>query len=327
MSILIVDDSQDQLLLLESILKAAGHTDILLAGSPIDALNYLDMDGSKKDGGVDLILMDIVMPDIDGIEACRLIKENDHLQDIPIIMVTAETEAVHLESAFDAGAVDYVTKPINKIELLARIRSVLKLKHETDRRKAHEQELLEMTQKLAEANQKLERLSYLDGLTGVANRRYFENFLNKEWRSGARNNKPLSLIMIDIDFFKAYNDTYGHQCGDDCLKQVVKALSHTLKRPRDFLARYGGEEFVAILPETEIKGAAHVAEAMHSNVEALGIEHRRSSVSKTVTVSLGVTSTIPDYNLVPNVLVAEADKALYQAKQEGRNRVVTREIK
>jgi len=320
MSILIVDDSRDQLLLLERILKVRGYTDIILVESAADAFKHLDMDGTKS-AGVDLILMDISMPEMDGIEASRRIKENSHLRDIPIIMVTAKTEAVDLQRSFDAGAIDYIKKPVNKIELLARVRSVLKLKSETDRRKAREQELLKMTKKLEEANLKLERLSYLDGLTGVANRRYFKDSFNKEWRDGARNNKSLSLIMVDIDFFKAYNDIYGHYSGDDCLKQVAKALSDKLKRPRDFVARYGGEEFVVVLPDTKINEATKLAEAMRSDVEALGIKHSGSPVSKRVTISLGVAVTIPERNLAPEILITEADKALYQAKRGGRNRV------
>ncbi|MBW2650003.1 MAG: diguanylate cyclase [Deltaproteobacteria bacterium] len=319
MGILIVDDSADALLLLESFLKKAGYGDITLAESAYEAIEYLDMDGSE---GIDLILMDIMMPGMDGVEACRRIRKNTRLQDIPVIMVTAKAEGIDLKSAFDAGAVDYVTKPIKKIEFLTRIRSVLKLKHETDKRKARERELLEMTQKLDRANQRLEYLSYMDELTDIANRRYFEKHFDQEWKRAGRYSRRLSLIMIDIDFFKNYNDTYGHKEGDVCLGKVATALKHTLKRPGDFIARYGGEEFVAVLPDTDMTGAAVIAESMRSNVRSLGIEHNGNPAVGKVTISLGVASAAPESGQITSeALVIEADKAMYAAKQSGRNRV------
>jgi len=322
MAILIVDDSPVGRLYIENILKKAGYNDILTAESATNAFKILDMDNSRGvETGVDLILMDIVMPGIDGIEMCRLIKEHEHLQDIPVIMVTAKHNINILQSAFSAGAMDYITKPLNKIELLARVRSALKLKHETDRRKAHEQELLEVSRQLEEENQNLRRLSFLDGLTGIANRRHFDEILLNEWNRALRDARPLSLIILDIDFFKNYNDTYGHQTGDDCLKQVAGFLSSSLKRPGDLAARYGGEEFAAILPNTNIEGATVIAEVLRSGIEALRIPHASSPVSAYVTVSAGVASTVPGRNGSPEFLVTTADKALYQAKQGGRNRV------
>jgi len=323
MGILIVDDSQDARLLLESFLKKAGHTDIILLESARDAFRYLNVDEIEGDaGGIDLILMDILMPDVDGIEACCIIKKNNRFRDIPIVMVTGKTESVYLQSAFDTGAIDYITKPINKIELLARIRSVLKLKNETDHRKEREQELVELNQKLDKANEKLKYLSYVDGLTEVNNRRYFEEFSDKEWNRAVRNSTPFSLIMIDIDFFKNYNDSYGHLKGDECLRKIAGITKQTIKRAGDFVARYGGEEFVVVLPDTDIQDASHVAEMIRANVEAMAIEHNNSSISKIVTVSLGVASIIPKHNAKSDTLLNEADKALYRAKQEGRNRVV-----
>lgn len=322
MSILIVDDSSKSRDLLKSMLESAGYTGLLTAESAHEAFKLLGMsEGRGVITGIDLILMDTLMPGMDGIEACSFIKATEHLRDIPIIILTAKAEVENLQLAFAAGAIDYITTPPNKVELLARVRSVLRLKHEMDRRKAHEQELLEVTKQLAEANQTLLRLSAIDGLTGIANRRRFEEFLDLEWRRMLREAMPLSLILLDIDFFKAYNDTYGHLGGDDCLKQVAKALTGTLSRPRDLVARYGGEEFVVVLPGTHAKGAAFVAETLRTKVEALNIPHIHSPVNDRVTISLGVATVIPSRNSSPEMLIAAADQALYQAKQEGRNRI------
>ena len=323
MYILIIDDSRDDRLFLETILKNEGYRDILLAESVREAFKILGIKG-KSDvvSEIDLILMDIVMPDIDGIELCRLIKQKKRLRDIPVIMVTAKKDATYLQSAFDAGAIDYIPKPINKIELIARVRSALKLKYEMDQRKNHEQALVETTRKLNKANQKLRYLSYVDELTDIANRRYFDEFLSKEWKRAERHSKYLSLIMIDIDYFKNYNDTYGHTMGDQCLAQVAKALSNTLKRPGDFVARYGGEEFVAVLPDTGINGASKVAEALRLNVQSLAIEHKSSPIAEMVTISLGISSTAPARNSTLDMIINTSDIALYKAKQEGRNRVV-----
>jgi diguanylate cyclase (GGDEF)-like protein len=270
---------------------------------------------------IDLILMDIVMPEMDGIEACRLIKSFEYLRDIPVIMVTATMQMKELQMAFAAGAIDYITKPLNKVELLARVSSALKLKREIDNRKAREQELLKLTQRLEELNQMLQRLSSLDGLTGVANRRHFDLVLKQEWRRAIRDATPLSLILIDVDFFKAYNDTYGHQMGDECLKRVADSLKGVLKRPTDLIARYGGEEFVVLLPKTDIEGASALAEEMRTAVEALRITHARSQVTDRVTISLGVATIVPNRDSSSTELITEADQALYGAKQGGRNRV------
>jgi len=306
-------------LLLESFLKKAGYGDITLAESADEALKYLDTDGAEE---IDLILMDILMPGINGVEACRRIRENTRLQDIPVIMVTAKAEELDLKSAFDAGAVDYVTKPVKKMEFLTRIHSVLKLKHETDKRKARERELLEITQELDRANQRLEYLSYMDELTDIANRRYFEEHFDQEWKRAGRHSRCMSLIMIDIDLFKDYNDTYGHKEGDVCLRKVATALKHTLKRPGDFVARYGGEEFITVLPDTDVRGAAVIAESMRLGVQSLGIEHDGSPDVGKVTISLGVASTVPkNGKITSETLVVGADRAMYRAKQGGRNRV------
>ncbi len=179
----------------------------------------------------------------------------------------------------------------------------------------------QLYQQLEVANQELQRLATLDGLTQLANRRCFDEYLDREWRRQAREKAPLSLILCDVDFFKLYNDTYGHQAGDECLKQMASTIRCAVKRPSDLVARYGGEEFVVILPNTDAVGALQVAQQVHFRVTSLKMAHAKSSISKFVTVSLGVSSMIPGAESNPAMLIAAADKALYQAKAQGRDRI------
>lgn len=328
-TILVVDDSVHVQKQIEVFLKTAGYSKMLFAESASEVFKHLNVESPEKEPNkVDLILMDINMPGLSGVEVCRQIKAIGHLRDIPIVMVTAEDTDAGLQLAFEAGAVDYIKKPVSEVELVVRVGSVLKLKHEMDERISREKELLNITSLLEESNQKLQqvnvilnRLSRIDGLTGIANRRHFDDLFCQEWKRAGRLSKPISLLLVDIDFFKNFNDTYGHQLGDECLKQVAGALSRALKRPCDVIARYGGEEFVAFLPETDEKGAIMVAETMQVNMANVNIPHRNSPVSDKVTVSVGVSTDVPATNLLPGTLIADADKALYQAKQEGRNRI------
>ena len=192
-----------------------------------------------------------------------------------------------------------------------------------DARKNRERELLEVTKQLAEANIELERLSAIDGLTGIANRRHFDNFLARDWRRAARQQTPVSLIMLDIDHFKAFNDAYHHQAGDDCLKLVAGVFNQCLHRSDDLVARYGGEEFVVVLPDTELAGALSVAETLRERVENLHLSQPDDPLPRRVTISLGVASMIPDPDADSGYheLIASADRALYAAKQGGRNQV------
>jgi len=316
---LIVDDSARARLLVEMALRAEGYRALTSVDSAQAAFHALGIGhGLSPDSpGFDLILMDLLMPDIDGIDACRQIKSHQQLTDVPIIMVTAEDSAKCLKEAFDAGAMDYVRKPVNRLELMARVQSALRLKQETDCRKAREQELLELTEKLR-------RLSRLDGLTEVANRRHFDEELARAWRRAQREGGIVSLVMVDIDHFKCYNDQYGHVAGDDCLRQVAEALRQTVKRPFDLVARYGGEEFVVLLPDTDRMGAEVVAEGMRAYVESLAILHCASKGGR-VTISCGVAALAASPALEPSSLIVLADQCLYSAKHAGRNRVSTAE--
>jgi len=323
MGILIVDDRPDNTLLLKTVLESAGYEQLTIVESALEAFDLLNLDNDPEATPlhVDLILMDIMMPDVDGIEACRRIKACERLRNIPIIMVTAQDESQTLEAAFAAGALDYITKPTDMVELLARVRSALTLKAEMDQRVLRELELLEMTRRLGEANAMLERLTWLDGLTGIANRRRFDQFLDLEWRRALRDGEWLSVVLMDIDYFKSFNDRYGHIAGDECLVRVAQALTSIVHRPGDLAARYGGEEFVVVLPETDNEGAMRVAEAIREGIKGLQIVNEGSAVCNVVTLSLGVATTIPSPALTPEALVTASDKALYASKRGGRNRV------
>ncbi|WP_408956463.1 diguanylate cyclase [Natroniella sp. ANB-PHB2] len=327
MEILIVDDSRFIRFLLAQILKEEGYQKVHLASSAQEAFEILGLKDDKV-AEIDLILLDIVMPKIDGIELCQQIKQDSNLKDIPVIMVTSKTDLDSLERAFSAGAIDYITKPIQKVELLARVNSVLRLSKEIKKRKKRERELEEKTElleklnkEIEEANKKLEKMASSDGLTGLANRRFFNNKLEEEWKRSKRKMTPLALIMIDIDYFKEYNDTYGHQAGDECLQKIAQKFEELVLRPADLVARYGGEEFAVILPETGLSGAVKVAERLRIGVESLKLPHQKSQISDYVTISAGVAIAKPNNDDGLEKLVKVADAALYLAKEEGRKQV------
>lgn len=316
MRIMIVDDSALARTLLKDILNNNGYDDIVSKPSAIEAINYIlenHSQANQEDKAVDLIMMDGVMPDIEGVEACQRIRKLPEMLDVPLIMVTGKTDMETLQQAFSAGANDYITKPYNELELLARVRSALRLKCEIDKRKERENELREL-------NETLQKLSSIDGLTGVANRRQFDEVIESEYKRARRNNTALSLLLIDIDYFKQYNDTYGHQVGDDCLIKVASILKCVVKRPGDLVARYGGEEFVVVLPETTLDGASKIAENIRLAIFQSEIEHSTSGIGRYLTVSLGV-STLKKHMDTTSKLIKEADIALYEAKRKGRNRV------
>ncbi len=253
----------------------------------------------------DLILMDIVMPGLDGFEVCRLLKNDDRTRNIPVVFLTARWETSEEAKGLELGAVDYIRKPFSPPIIKARIRNHLELKKTRDL---------------------LENLSTLDGLTNIPNRRRFDEILVHEWNRAVRKKAPISLLFIDIDHFKNYNDHYGHLAGDDCLKAVARVLQSSLGRAADFLARFGGEEFIILLPDTKENGCRHLAEAIRSAVEKLDIEHRDSPVADHLTVSIGAVTCIDVTRCDRELLLEHADRLLYQAKHEGRNRVKAQTI-
>lgn len=291
--ILIIDDSEINTLLLVSLLEQ--EHELLTA---TDGQSGIDMAIAESP---DLILLDVTMPGMDGYTVCDELKTNAQTKDVPIVFVTAMDELEDEARGLELGAIDYITKPYSPQIVKARIRNHLELKLARDR---------------------LMQLSMIDGLTSIPNRRQFDKAINREWQRGIRRQEAISILLMDIDFFKQYNDLYGHLKGDDCLKQVANVISSQMQRTTDLAARYGGEEFVCILPETDIDGATHIAHRIINQLEQLRIEHKGSKVCSYVTLSIGICSRVPDTELNVVDFVGLADKALYSAKQQGRNRYV-----
>lgn len=249
----------------------------------------------------DLVLLDVMMPEMDGYEVCKRLKALPETKDIPIIFATALSDERDEAKGFEIGAVDYVTKPISAPIVIARVRNHLELKRYRDY---------------------LEEIAFIDGLTSIPNRRRFDEHYQSEWQRGVRRESSLAVLLLDIDFFKPFNDNYGHQAGDDCLVKVAQALAASVHRPGDLVARYGGEEFVCVLPDTDLAGAEIIADTLRKSVSALKVPHGFSSVTDHVTVSIGAAAVMLDQSMKPAELVEKADKNLYEAKETGRDRVV-----
>ena len=304
MKILLVEDSATIRYAMCSYINAAGHSPIV-AESGEEALQILE------NTPVDMIIMDVEMPGLNGFETTRLIREalGDHW--IPIIFVTGKDEDTSVEEGISAGGDDYLVKPISQLILNAKIRAM--------------ERITGMRNELADLNKELTVLSQRDGLTGLFNRRTFEEKAQEIWDISARSKQPLTIILLDIDHFKLYNDCYGHPAGDECIQKVSLALNKSLSRPGDVVARYGGEEFIAILPNTPEYGARHITEVIRSTVESMAVKHRASKSGVVVTVSIGAIVVNFTGETSLDKQIEEADKCLYESKQKGRNCCTVRE--
>ena len=313
--VLLVDD---QVMIGEAVRRAlAGQQDIDFhyCATPSEAL------AAAQQIGPTVILQDLVMPGIDGIELVRAYRANPVTRDIPIIVLSSREEPIVKSEAFAAGANDYLVKLPDKVELVARVRyhsnSYLTLLQRDDAYRA----LRESQHQLVQINLELQRLNNIDGLTSLTNKQCLLEIMQTEWLRGAREQTCLSVLMIDVDEFKYYNDTYGHLAGDNALKRVAGCLYESICRPGDVAARFGGEEFIVLLPNTTASGAAAIGEKLRSAIADMKLPHRSSHTADHLTVSIGVASTtpIPGSEFLP--LIEAADRALYEAKQAGRNRV------
>ncbi|MCW6037835.1 diguanylate cyclase [Spirulina subsalsa FACHB-351] len=313
--ILVVDDLPHNLRLLEKILTDQGY-EVRLANGGKLALTSLSRFTP------DLIILDILMPEIDGYEVCQEIKADVATAHIPVIFVSALSEGLDKAKAFRVGGADYITKPFQVEEVLARVQHHLKLVDLNRQLKERNEELENLNIKLQLALTKLEYLVNIDGLTQVANRRYFDTILEQEWNQAKQQKSYLGFILCDVDYFKQYNDYYGHLKGDDCLIQIAQMLSQVVKRSGDLVARYGGEEFALILPKTNPKSLITLTEKIQERLVELAIPHECSDIAPYVTLSLGGVSWIPEEKDKTEDLIQKSDRALYLAKHQGRNRTV-----
>ncbi|MCF8168098.1 MAG: diguanylate cyclase [Rhodoferax sp.] len=292
-TLLVVDDEKQNRTLLTELLQ--DDYQIILAKNGEQALER------AQERSPDLILLDVLMPEMDGYAVIRALKASDATRHIPVIFVSALDSARDEELGLELGAVDYIAKPYHPPIVRVRVRNHLQSVHQ---------------------RRLLEQLALIDSLTEIPNRRRFAEVYEREWRRCIRSSSPLSLIVVDVDHFKLYNDTYGHAAGDVVLKRVAKAIQSALKRPADFVARYGGEEFVVILPDIDATNGLQVGEKIRLEVENQNIPYPESAAGPHLSVSLGGATGIPHQNEVDSQLFAQADHCLYDAKHAGRNRVV-----
>ncbi|WP_235826965.1 GGDEF domain-containing response regulator [Aliarcobacter vitoriensis] len=297
-TILIVDDMTTNLLLLSDLLQ--DEYEIKIAKGGTKALEILDAPNK-----IDLVLLDIEMPDINGYEVCKKLKNNSKTKNLPIVFVTAKNSEEDEEFALNLGAIDYITKPFNKAIVKLRLKNHINLKLKTDL---------------------LEQLSMYDGLTNIRNRRFFDEAFEKIFLETKREKSTLAVLMIDIDFFKLYNDNYGHGKGDEALKKVAFALQSTIKRPSDLVARYGGEEFIIVLKDINKEGLKTVANNLLQAVRDLKITHNFSKVEKFITVSIGISYYSSNFDIMRLELLVKADEALYKVKNSGRNNFLITEV-
>jgi diguanylate cyclase (GGDEF)-like protein len=292
-TLLIADDSSTNIELLDAVLGS--DYEILFATTGVEAVELAISETP------DLVLLDVMMPEMDGFETCTQLKADRRTAEIPVIFVTALNREAEEARGLEVGAIDFISKPFSPAVIRARVRNHLELKRQRDI---------------------LRGLSFLDGLTGLANRRRLDQFLDQEWRRSLRSQSPLSLILMDIDYFKDFNDAAGHLAGDDCLRKIAQTLESSIHRAGDLIARYGGEEFVCVLPETAQDGALAVATKVQSLMAALALPHPRSAGGPFLTLSLGVATHIVSPGENAESLLKAADLAMYKAKAAGRNRIV-----
>jgi diguanylate cyclase (GGDEF)-like protein len=306
--LLVVDSSSANRVLIGECLAQLDDVNVTLAA---DGSSAVELIASTQP---DLILVDMNLRDMDGISLVRKIRNRELLASgnelnlwTPVIFLSSVMDEDMLAQGIIAGGDDFLHKPVSEVILLAKIRALLRI--------------VGMQRDIHAAHRRLKQIATLDGLTCIPNRRYFDDTLRAEWKRCQRASSPLSLILIDIDYFKQFNDAYGHQAGDQCLKAVAGALNESLFRVEDSVARYGGEEFAAILPGTDARGALAVAERMRASTSALGIPHKHG-IGGFISCSLGVASTHPAMNQTAEQLVQTTDKCLYEAKHAGRNRTI-----
>jgi diguanylate cyclase (GGDEF)-like protein len=307
--ILIVDDSDPIRALLAAAVTAMKF-EPLLADCGEKALELFAAERPA------LVLLDVNMPGIDGYETARRMRAVAPEEWVPIIFLSASEDDQDLERAIESGGDDYLVKPVSPVVLNAKMRALQRL--DQMRRK-----LIDLSNELTATNQRLETLSQQDDLTGIANRRAFDFLIERQFLDATRRREPFSVVLCDIDHFKAYNDHYGHLAGDACLRQVAGALARSCKRATDVAARYGGEEFALLLPNTPAAGALRVVEVAQRELAALAIVHAGSTAADVVTFSAGIATYVPERDKVSRDLTARADEALYRAKQLGRNRSVS----
>jgi len=325
-NLLIVDDNLDNVRSLGLLLRASGYV-VRKAISGEMALETIQICQP------DLVLLDVRMPEMDGYEVCKRLKANPDTCGIPVIFLSASNETDYKIQAFAVGGADYVTKPFQAEEVLARVHHQITILRQQQQLLRQQQQLTiqncqlrqeiqqreQVEAKLQQANLELWRIANTDSLTQLANRRFFDERLQQEWQRLRREQQFLSLVLCDIDYFKNYNDRYGHLAGDACLYQVAQVILGCVKRPADRVARYGGEEFALILPNTNQEGAITIVEEIHAALESLKIPHTGSAVATHITLSVGIACLIPTLDASCQALIAAADAALYQSKAAGRN--------
>ncbi|WP_307753567.1 diguanylate cyclase domain-containing protein [Xanthomonas albilineans] len=289
--VLIVDDQPINIRALHELLRDACEVSMALDGHRALAL--------CREQPPDLVLLDVMMSDLDGLQVCRRLKADPATADIPVVFVTGQNAPEDEVAALEAGGADFITKPVQPVVVRARVQNQLIMKLQSDM---------------------LREVALLDGLTGIANRRRFDATLSTHWQACGREGKPCGVLMIDVDYFKRYNDHYGHLLGDACLRLLAQTLAGCLLRPYDLIARYGGEEFVALLPESDAEGVRDVAERMLQRIAQLQHPHAASPLGPWLSISMGGAAMVPGVEAMAAPLLELADAQLYLAKQGGRAR-------